>query len=149
MFDRIISFSDIETIGVKCITAGEDFFSKHYDKKRIMPESLLIESLAQVGGWSITVRSEFRLFAIMCMVNNVKYYKLVKPGDRLFLRTNIIEFDKHQAIITGEILSDGEKVVTIERITYILVEIPKDYREEVKRRYLFVSEGLPGGYRGE
>ena len=37
--------------GVKCVTVNEPFFQGHFPQKHVMPGVLLIEAMAQVGGF--------------------------------------------------------------------------------------------------
>ena len=143
LFDKIVSYEKGKRgTGIKNVTLGEDFLIKHYDRFPIMPESLIIESLAQVGGWIISVSSNYRYAAIMVMVEGVKFYRPVTPGDQLLLSVEIGEIDKTGTLVKGNASIGDDPAATIERLVYILYEVPENLKEEIKERQIYLSGGF-------
>ena len=76
LIDKITHFESGKSgTGIKNVTLTEDFFVKHYDRTPLMPEPLIIEALAQVGGWTIAVSTQYHSVAIMLRIDNVRFYR--------------------------------------------------------------------------
>ena len=99
----------IEGIGYKNITMDMDFFKGHFPGNPIMPGVLITESLAQAGAVAILSMEENKgRNALFGGINNMKFKKMVVPGDRLKLEVKIIK--KKGPIGVGEALAtvDGK-----------------------------------------
>jgi 3-hydroxymyristoyl/3-hydroxydecanoyl-(acyl carrier protein) dehydratase len=107
-----------------------------------MPEPLIIESLAQLGGWAITVSSDYKYFAVMVMIKNVTFSGSATPGDQLHLHVTIQNVSDIGAQISGKAEIDGTPIVEIETLTYVLYPIPEQQQAEVKTRYTRLSGGF-------
>ena len=143
LFDRIISFAEGKGgKGIKNVTLGEDFLIKHYDRFPVMPESLIIESMAQLGGWTISVSSHYQYVAIMVMVEGVKFYRSVIPGDQLLLDVEIGEMDKSGSLVKAMASVKNNQVATVERLVYVLYEVPKKLKGDIKARQIYMSGGF-------
>ena len=51
LVDRIEEVGDGRIVGIKNVSINEEFFQGHYPGHPIMPGVLIIESMAQVGGF--------------------------------------------------------------------------------------------------
>jgi len=92
LVDKIIEISDSHVIGVKNITANEEFFSGHFPKEPVMPGVLQIEALAQTGGVLIlsSVDDPENYSTYFLKIDNVKFKQKVIPGDTLILKCSLI-----------------------------------------------------------
>ncbi|MDY6863652.1 MAG: hypothetical protein SV062_11790, partial [Thermodesulfobacteriota bacterium] len=120
-----------------------DFFKNHYEKKKAMPEPLIIEALAQVGGWAISVSRNHDFIAIMVMVRNAEFFEFVYPGDQLVLHVEIMGLNEYGGVIKGEAFVKGKLVARFERLTYVLYKVPLENKEFVKNFQLNQSGGIP------
>ena len=60
LIDKVIHFEPGKIgVGIKNVTLAEEFFVKHYDRAPLMPEPLIIEAMAQMGGWTIAVSAHY------------------------------------------------------------------------------------------
>ena len=87
MVDRVI---DIEAgkraVGIKNVTANEEFFTGHYPGHPIMPGVLIIEAMAQLGGLLLARELEHTgKVAVLLSLDRVKFRRPVVPGDQLIL----------------------------------------------------------------
>ena len=139
-FDRIEHFvSGKEATGIKNISGGEEFFLNHYTRVPILPEPLIIEALAQVGGWAISTSANYCYLAIMVMIDEVKFLKPVQPGDQLVLKIEITEMNDYGAAIRGIAFVKEDVVAHVDRIYYTLFNIPKEHRKRIREGYIFAS----------
>ena len=139
-FDLIEDFTKGKgATGIKNISGGEEFFVKHYSRLPLFPEPLIIEALAQVGGWAISTSLNYRYLAIMVMIDEAKFFKPVLPGDQLRLQIEITEMNEYGAAIRGTAAVKGETVAQVERIYFTLFEVPSTHTSIIKKAYMFSS----------
>jgi beta-hydroxyacyl-ACP dehydratase FabZ len=93
--DKIIELNrNKNAIGIKNVTANEQFFAGHFPKKPVMPGVLIVEALAQTAGVLVcdslqdTKESQGVLFS---HIDFVKFRKVVVPGDQLILEVAILK----------------------------------------------------------
>lgn len=111
LLDRVI-----DGVPGKCLTAlknvtiNEPFFNGHFPRLSVMPGVLLIEALAQASGilihetQGITVGDLYFLAA----VDNVRFKRLVTPGDQLHLHVELVKRRSDVWKFTGTASVDGE-----------------------------------------
>jgi UDP-3-O-[3-hydroxymyristoyl] N-acetylglucosamine deacetylase/3-hydroxyacyl-[acyl-carrier-protein] dehydratase len=87
MVDRVIKLEPGEhAVGIKNVTANEEFFSGHYPGQPIMPGVLIIECMAQLGGLLLARELEHTgKVAVLLSLDRVKFRRPVVPGDQLIL----------------------------------------------------------------
>lgn len=141
--DKIIHFEPGKSgVAIKNVTLAEEFFIKHYDRTPLMPEPLIIEALAQTGGWTVAVSTHYHYVAIMIRVDNIKFYKYVRPGDQLLLKANIVYTSENGTLIEGRAEVNGEVVATIERLMYGNYQVPDHLKNFIKKGYIYASGGF-------
>ena len=79
--------------GYKNLTMNESFFQGHFPNNPIMPGVLQIEAMAQVGGVLVLkgVPDPENYSTFFLTIDNVKFRKLVVPGDTLILELKLTE----------------------------------------------------------
>lgn len=87
MVDRVVQMEPGKhALGIKNITANEEFFTGHYPGQPIMPGVLIIESMAQLGGLLLSQELEHTgKVAVLLSLDKVKFRRPVVPGDQLIL----------------------------------------------------------------
>lgn len=90
MVDRVIQLEPGQhAIGIKNVTANEEFFSGHYPGQPIMPGVLIIEAMAQLGGLLLARELEHTgKVAVLLSLDRVKFRRPVIPGDQLILEAH-------------------------------------------------------------
>jgi UDP-3-O-[3-hydroxymyristoyl] N-acetylglucosamine deacetylase/3-hydroxyacyl-[acyl-carrier-protein] dehydratase len=97
--------------GVKNVTINDDFFRGHFPTKPIMPGVLMVEAMAQTAGVVVlTNEAHHGKVAFFMAVNNVKFRKVVTPGDQLIMEVNVIKDKSRSAQVVGVAKVDGEVV---------------------------------------
>lgn len=116
LVDKIIELEKGKrAVGIKNVTANEEFFNGHFPNRPVMPGVLIIEAMAQVGGVLMLSPEEHRgKLAFFMSMNNVKFRKTVVPGDQVILEVRVGKIRSRagqlftQASVDGEIVAEAE-----------------------------------------
>jgi 3-hydroxyacyl-[acyl-carrier-protein] dehydratase len=112
LVDKILELEEGKrAVGIKNVTANEEFFNGHFPDFPVMPGVLIIEALAQVGAVAMLIKDENRgRLAFFAGIDNCRFKRQVRPGDQLKLEVEMTRvratFGKGKAIATV----DGELV---------------------------------------
>ena len=92
LLDRVLEFEPGRRIvGLKNVTINEPFFTGHFPGYPIMPGVLIIEALAQVGGFlALKAMEEEKKIAYFAGIDNCKFRRPVMPGDQLLLECTVV-----------------------------------------------------------
>ena len=122
LVDKIIEMSENYVVGVKNITFNEQFFQGHFPGNPIFPGVLQMEALAQTGGLLALSLQEpgHKWDTYFLKMENVKFKKMVVPGDTLILKMELIAPIKRgicqmlgTAYVGNNIVSEGELTAQI------------------------------------
>lgn len=140
LFDRIIEFEENKRcVGIKSVSLSEDFFVSHYDRRPIMPESLVLEAIAQVGSWATAASIDFEALPILLSVENFRVYKPVIPGDVLRLEVIISSNNDFGSQASGIAKVEEIVVAEAENIVYWSYKYPEFSKEFEKDFNLYRS----------
>ena len=114
LIDRIIDMVPLEKIvAVKNVTANEPFFEGHFPGKPIMPGVLTLEAMAQAGGVLLlnAIEDHENKLVYFSAADNVRWRKLVEPGDQIIFEVDLVKYRMGTAKIHGKAFVDGELVL--------------------------------------
>ncbi len=118
-FDRVIEIEREKTItGIKTFSLSEEFLRGHFDKVALVPGIIFIESMAQLLGWLINYSHDFKILAIMSVIEGVKVSSDLRPGFEARIEAEIISTSKRDSIGRARIEVQGETVASMGRIIY-------------------------------
>ncbi len=116
LVDRITEFEPGHRIvGLKNVTATEEFFQGHFPGHPIMPGVLILESMAQIAGILILVtRNTPGALSFFATVEKARFKKPVRPGDTIVTEAtlDVLRGPLAKATVVGRV--DGEVVVEAE-----------------------------------
>ena len=118
LVDRVIKLTPNDRIvALKNVTINEPFFQGHFPGKPVMPGVLIIEAMAQVGGilayQTAPPEKRNRLIYFMGM-DNVRFRKMVLPGDQIIFEAKILKFRSKVAKMSGTAMVDDQLVAEAE-----------------------------------
>lgn len=122
LVDKIIMMEGLRIVGVKNVTANEEFFLGHFPGRPIMPGVLIVEAMAQTAGIFMLSRNEnFGKLAYFTGINEVRFRKTVVPGDQLVMEIEVTKFKSRTGVARAQAKVDGKLVCEAE-LMFALVE---------------------------
>lgn len=121
LVDRVTElFSGKSIKGYKNVTINEPFFQGHFPGDPIMPGVLQIEAMAQLGVVLLktTPQAEDKL-AVFAGMDNVRFRRMVVPGDRFDMECSIIKLRPPigkmacKAYVNGELVVEAEIICSL------------------------------------
>ncbi|MDQ0226770.1 3-hydroxyacyl-ACP dehydratase FabZ [Metabacillus niabensis] len=110
LVDRIIEVEEGKhAVGIKNVTANEEFFNGHFPDYPVMPGVLIVEAMAQVVGVAMLQKEENRgRIAFFTGIDSCRFKRQVKPGDQLRLEVEVTRARGSIVKATGRATVDGE-----------------------------------------
>jgi 3-hydroxyacyl-[acyl-carrier-protein] dehydratase len=109
--DKFVEFeSGKRAVAVKNVSLAEEHLHDHYPGYPFMPQSLLIEAMAQTSGILVGEARDFQEKVILAKVTKAVFHDLARPGDQLHLEAEVENVAEEAATIKGTIRC-GDKVI--------------------------------------
>lgn len=91
LVDRILELEEGKrAVGIKNVTANENFFNGHFPNYPVMPGVLIVEALAQVSAvMMLTKEGNQGRLGLLVGIDKCRFKQQVKPGDQLRLEVEI------------------------------------------------------------
>jgi len=101
---------------VKNVALSEDFFDDHFPRRPVMPGVLIIEGMAQISGLllesSLKDKHDLDAKAVLTVLERTKFRDMVRPGDTLTYKTEVVSINKSGGKVSAKAFRDGKVVVT-------------------------------------
>lgn len=100
--DRFREFqSGRHAVAVKNVSLAEEHLHDHFPGAPVMPNTLVIEGLAQTGGLLVAEHGGFRERVVLAKIAKARFHLPATPGDTLTYRMTIDAIHKDGAIVSG------------------------------------------------
>jgi beta-hydroxyacyl-ACP dehydratase FabZ len=120
LVDRILEIEEGKRIvGLKNVTANEQFFQGHFPGAPVMPGVLIVESMAQCGAVLFLRDMEDREKKLFLFggVDKARFRKPVVPGDQLIMEIELIQRRSNTVKLKGIAKVDGSVVAEAEMLS--------------------------------
>ncbi|SDB86794.1 3-hydroxyacyl-ACP dehydratase FabZ [Shouchella lonarensis] len=110
LVDRIVELEAGKmAVGIKNVSANEEFFNGHFPQYAVMPGVLIVEALAQVCGCMVMTQEEHAgKIGLFAGIDQCKFKRPVRPGDQLRLEVEMTRMKGPVAKARGVAYVDGE-----------------------------------------
>ena len=100
--DRFIEFeSGRHATAIKNVSLAEEHLHDHFPGAPLMPNSLIIEGLAQTGGLLVGEHGGFDEQVVLAKIAKARFHFPAVPGDTLVYRATIEDIHKDGAMVSG------------------------------------------------
>ncbi|MBI4573566.1 MAG: 3-hydroxyacyl-ACP dehydratase FabZ [candidate division NC10 bacterium] len=128
LVDRILELElGKQVVGIKNVTINEPFFAGHFPGHPIMPGVLILEAMAQVGGFllmsSLATRAEKKLL-YFTGIDHARFRRPVVPGDQIRFEVKILQRRRQVCRMKGEAYVDGKLVAEAELSSVVVDRKP-------------------------
>ena len=127
LVDRILEIeSGKRIVGLKNVTANEQFFQGHFPGSPVMPGVLIVEAMAQCGAVLALrdMEDRDRKLFLFGGVDKARFRKQVVPGDQLIMELTVLQRRANTAKLQG-IARVNDVVVAEAELLSVLVDRPE------------------------
>jgi 3-hydroxyacyl-[acyl-carrier-protein] dehydratase len=127
MVDRITNLDiDARRIASACqVPEQSPVFEGHFPGYPILPGVLMIETMAQTGGWLVLAILGCTRMPFLMQVEKAKMRSFVAPGQALQAEATLLHEGSGYAVVKASINANGKKVTEAE-IRYGVVPFPNE-----------------------
>ena len=116
--DRFVEFVEgSHAKAVKCVSLSEDHIHDHFPGLPMMPQSLMIEGMAQAGGILLGKVNDFKMAIVLAKVPRMTFHSWAIPGDTLTYTVKLIDARAEGGMVEVE-ARVGERLVAEGEIVF-------------------------------
>jgi beta-hydroxyacyl-ACP dehydratase FabZ len=120
LIDRILEIDDGKRIvGLKNVSANEQFFQGHFPGAPVMPGVLIVEAMAQCAAvlFLRDIEDRDKKLFLFGGVDKARFRKPVIPGDQLILECEVLQKRATTVKVRGQAKVDGAVVAEAELLS--------------------------------
>lgn len=135
--------------GVKNVALSEDIFGDHFPDNPLYPGTMIVEALAQLGGFllefSVREGASDPRRAVLGQIEKAKFHHPCRPGDQIELRCTLLSQLEGAAQVEGEALVKGRRAAQA-TLTFRMIKVDSEevHRQRRKLYRLWTRDLDPG-----
>jgi 3-hydroxyacyl-[acyl-carrier-protein] dehydratase len=107
--DRFTEFvSGSHAVALKCVSLAEEHLHEHHTGYPVMPNTLVVEGVAQAGGLLVSESYGFRELVVLAKLSKAKFSGRIRPGQTLEYHVKADWLRNDSAQVSG-VVRAGEK----------------------------------------
>jgi 3-hydroxyacyl-[acyl-carrier-protein] dehydratase len=107
--DKFLEFKPkVSAVAMKNVSLAEEHLHDLFPAFPIMPNTLIIEGMAQTAGILVGEARNFSEKVILAKIGRATFHRLVRPGDTLYYFAKIEQLNENGASISGVVRGDRD-----------------------------------------
>lgn len=125
LVDRILEIQEKRIVGIKNVSANEQFFQGHFPGAPVMPGVLIVEAMAQCAAvlFLRDIEDRDKKLFLFGGVDKARFRKPVIPGDQLRLECEVLARRANTVKVRG-IAKVGDAIVAEADLLSVMVDRP-------------------------
>ncbi len=137
LVDRIVSWTPWSAIrGVKAASFEEYMLKAPFGGDAALPDTLLLESLFQLGNWLIVLSSDFAQLGLVVRTEAVAFDNRLRPGEHAVLEAVVRRHREDGLVFDGQATVDGRTIISGHGCLAVPAPLA-DYTDPADLRVLF------------
>jgi beta-hydroxyacyl-ACP dehydratase FabZ len=123
LIDRIISLEPGKVVNaIKNVSMNEPFFQGHFPGQPVMPGVLILEAMAQAGGFLVlhSIDNPETKLMYFTGINKSRFKRIVTPGDQVHFEVTLEKFRMGTCKIHGRAKVNDEFVAEAEMLASVV-----------------------------
>ncbi len=113
LVDKILSWTAHQSIvGIKAVSFEEYCLKEPFGEEGCLPDTLLLESLLQLGNWLIMLSSDFKQMGIVVKLGKVSFQDSLRLGQHVEMKVNLLQGREEGYMLSGQGNVNGRTVIT-------------------------------------
>jgi 3-hydroxyacyl-[acyl-carrier-protein] dehydratase len=131
MVDRIIDFVPEKSIrGIKTVSFEEYQLKSAFGDEPSLPETLIMESLFQLGNWLIMLSSDFSQMGLLVRTNEVVFEQPLSPGQSMLIDIKVQRYRNDGILFDGLASVEGQVIARGKGCLATVVSLSEYYDPE-------------------
>ncbi len=137
LVDQILTYEPAMSIdGLKAVSFEEYQLKTAFDRSPCLPESLLMETLFQLGNWLIILTSNYTQMGLLVRFQEIRFHQCPGPGHTLTLNVRVRRYRADGALFDGHISVQDQMIAQGTGCLATLVPL-EDYYDPADLKVLF------------
>lgn len=123
LVDKILHLEAGKNVtAIKNVTINEPFFLGHFPDKPVMPGVLLLEVMAQAGGFLVlhSIKDPDQKLVYLSSIKSAKFKSIVEPGDQLLIKAELAKFKLGTCKINSQIYVNNNLITECELLASVV-----------------------------
>lgn len=151
-YDRVSELGQGRIVGTKAFALSEEYLRGHFNRTPLVPGTILVEAMVQLLGWGIIHAHDFRLSAIVSLIEGVTIVNArQRPGFEARITGEILSTSASDSLGRAWLDAGGTRIAAVDRV--IFSHFPVSRPEALRELFRYCSglgpQDLPGQEPGE